>query len=439
MAKARLTAGRIRDFNLLKGKQQDFLRDTDVPQLALRVTRGAKAFIFETRLNGKKLRTTIGAVTTWGIDDARDEARRLQTMVDQGIDPRDAKTQQAAEAEAKKREEKARRVEVERQAITVSEIWKQYLEARRPRWGVPHYQDHLKLARLGGEPTRRRGGGVSNPGPLAPLMPLRLSELTPERMQSWLEEETAVRPTAAALAYRLFRAFLNWCSERPEYRGLTDPGAVLTRDVRESVPPPQVKNDCLQREQLKLWFDAVRQHTNPVIPAYLQTLLLTGARREELAGLTWDSVDFQWRSLTIRDKMDGERTIPLTPYVASLLAYLPRRNQWVFSSPAAKSGRIQEPRIAHNRALKIAGLPPLTLHGLRRSFGTLAEWVEVPTGVVAQIQGHKPSALAEKHYRRRPLDLLRKWHIKLEAWILEQAEIEQPSYDEAHQRLRQVK
>ena len=28
-------------------------------------------------------------------------------------------------------------------------------------------------------------------------------------------------------------------------------------------------------------------------------------------------------------------------------------------------------------------------------------------GVVAQIQGHKPSALAEKHYRRRPLDLLR--------------------------------
>lgn len=40
--------------------------------------------------------------------------------------------------------------------------------------------------------------------------------------------------------------------------------------------------------------------------------------------------------------------------------------------------------------------------------------------------GHKPSATAEKHYSRRPLDLLRQWHVKIEAWILEQAGIEQP-------------
>ena len=70
-----------------------------------------------------------------------------------------------------------------------------------------------------------------------------------------------------------------------------------------------------------------------------------------------------------------------------------------------------------------ARLPHLTLHGLRRSFGTLAEWCEVPVGVVAQIQGHKPSALAEKHYRRRPLDMLRMWHDKIEVWLLEQAGI----------------
>ena len=53
--------------------------------------------------------------------------------------------------------------------------------------------------------------------------------------------------------------------------------------------------------------------------------------------------------------------------------------------------------------------------------------LEVPAGVVAQIMGHKPSATAEKHYRVRPLDLLRMWHTKIEAWILEQAGIEQPS------------
>lgn len=107
-----------------------------------------------------------------------------------------------------------------------------------------------------------------------------------------------------------------------------------------------------------------------------------------------------------------------------LLNNLPHRNQWVFSSPTAADGKITEPRIAHTKALELAGRPHVSLHGLRRSFGTLCEWVEMPSGISTQIMGHKPSALAEKHYRRRPLDLLRMWHTKIEAWLLEQAGVE---------------
>lgn len=69
------------------------------------------------------------------------------------------------------------------------------------------------------------------------------------------------------------------------------------------------------------------------------------------------------------------------------------------------------------------GLQGLTLHGLRRSFKSLTEWLEIPAGVVAQLMGHKPIATAEKRYTRRPLDLLRVHHEKIEAWILEQAGI----------------
>jgi hypothetical protein len=127
--------------------------------------------------------------------------------------------------------------------------------------------------------------------------------------------------------------------------------------ARDELPKKSAKDDCLQREQLPAWFAAVRQIQNPVIAAYLQTALLTGARREEVAGLQWEDVDFQWKAMTIKDKVEGERTIPLTPYVAALLAALPRRNEWVFSSPTAASGRLQEPRIMHNKALTAAGLP----------------------------------------------------------------------------------
>lgn len=47
----------------------------------------------------------------------------------------------------------------------------------------------------------------------------------------------------------------------------------------------------------------------------------------------------------------------------------------------------------------------------------------MPAGIVAQIMGHKPSAIAEKHYIQREPDLLHLWHVKIEAWILEQAGI----------------
>ena len=73
---------------------------------------------------------------------------------------------------------------------------------------------------------------------------------------------------------------------------------------------------------------------------------------------------------------------------------------------------------------RAAGLEGLTLHGLRRSFKSLTEWLEIPAGVVAQLMGHKPSATAEKHYTVRPLDLLRVHHERIEAWILEQGDVQ---------------
>jgi integrase len=187
---------------------------------------------------------------------------------------------------------------------------------------------------------------------------------------------------------------------------LVDVNQLMNGTVRRAIPKPKAKNDALQREQLNLWFKAVQAIPKQVISAYLQGLLITGSRREEMAELRWNDVDFKWGSIDIKDKVEGKRTIPLTPYLAQLLANLPRKNEWVFSSPSSESGRLKDAYRAHTKAIKTAGLPHLSLHGLRRSFGTLSEWIECPVGVVAQVQGHKPSAIAEKHYRRRPLDVL---------------------------------
>lgn len=450
MARIKLTAGRIRDFATDKG--QSFLWDSDVPGLAVRATApgkrnpdGGKAYIFQSTLaNGQEPRITIGDVRAWGIEDAREEARRLQTLIDQGIDPRQEKQERIEVAAAK--------VVAKNRANTPAiAAWQAYINARTPNWSARHLADHEASISKGGKPrTRGKRPGepdVTQPGALRELMALPLNQIDADRVKAWLKDEAVRRPTHAALVFRLLRGFLNWCAYQPDYRGQVCKDACAGRIAKDALPKKNAKADSLQREQLPAWFSSVRKIGNPVISVYLQSLLLTGARREELAGVRWADVDFQWNSIVIHDKVEGERIIPLTPYVASLLDALPRRtmehndevvaNPWVFSSPTAASGRLQEPRIAHNQALTAAGLPALSIHGLRRSFGSLVEWVECPAGIAAQIMGHKPSATAEKHYRVRPLDLLRSWHVKIEAWILEQAGIEQPNED-AKPRLRAV-
>ncbi|CAE6878714.1 tyrosine-type recombinase/integrase [Paraburkholderia domus] len=453
MKKENFTPERVAGHQCDPGRQQTIFWDRKQQGLGLRVTAsGRKAYVYEGRLFGKTLRITIGAPDAWPLESyvttdptgkkierlgARQEAARLKALLDRDIDPREEKAEQRAAHEARK-------LESRRQDATVGEAWRTYLDASRAKWSERHYKDHENLAHAGGA-KKLRGTGLTVPGPLAPLMPLNLSNLTAETIAAWLEAEAQNRPTNAEQSYRKLRAFIRWCDDRPEYSGIAAQNVYNARSVRDAVPRTNAKDDCLQREQLAAWFDAVRKIQNPVISAYLQGLLITGARREELAALKWDDVDFRWRSLHISDKVETEsgRMIPLPPFLASLLLDLKRFNDtppnirqlrllkqrgeewqpspWVFASKTAADGKIAEPRYAHNQALADAGLPHVSLHGLRRSFGTLAEWCEVPVGVVAQIQGHKPSAIAEKHYRRRPLDLLRMWHDKIETWMLEQA------------------
>jgi integrase len=426
-----LTAGGIERLACPSEKQQVFMRDSEAPGLRVRVTQsGAKSFVFEAKLNRQTIRRTIGDVKLWSIEQARAEARRLAVILDGGSDPRELERQRMAAHSAGKAAA-ALQVEADRlaaigNALTVGEVWDVYLAERRPHWGELHYKDHIKLARSGGVPAKRGtdGRGVTIDMPLHSLMALRLRDLDAAVVETWAATEAMTRPTSARLAWRLLKVFLNWCAEQPEYAALLPAkNAAQTRKAREALGKPSVKVDVLLREQLPAWFAAVRSIGNSTITAALQTMLLTGARPGEVLGLRWGDVNTQWRSLTIRDKVEGERVIPLSPYVWQLLKTLPRRNEFVFSSVTAAAGMLTLPRKQHVSACKTAGLDGLTLHGLRRSFKSLTEWLEIPAGVVAQIMGHKPSATAEKHYTVRPLDLLRVHHERIESWILDQANV----------------
>jgi len=434
-----LTAGLIERLQCPPGKAQAFLRDRKAPALRVRVTaNGAKAYVFEAKLGRQTIRRTIGDTRSWTIEAARTEANRQRVLIDQGADPRELEKEQTAARAARAKKEVA-------EAVLVQTVWEEYLEARRPRWGELHYRDHIAKAKAGGIPAQRgtRGRKETIAGPLYPLMQLRLKELTPSTLSAWAEQETLTRPTATRLSWRLLRGFMSWCSEHPQYATVVpNQNPAKAKAVREVLGKSKVKQDALQREQLAPWFAAVRQLAAPMAPTYLQVLLLTGARPGEILALRWKDVNLKWKGLTIRDKVEGERVIPLTPYVAHLINNLPRINEWVFASPSTdpllRKNAMSTPHKQHEKACQVAGIDGLTLHGLRRSFKTLSEWLDIPAGVVAQLMGHKPSATAEKHYTVRPLDLLRLHHEKIEAWMLEQGAIEFVP-NAASGRLRAVK
>jgi integrase len=408
-----LTAPLIERLTCPPDKQQAFLRDLDAKGLRVRVTAsGAKSYVFEKKLNRQTIRRTIGDVRNWSIPAARVEARRLAVMLDTGTDPRELDRQHAAARSAYYAAATA-------QVLTVSDAWAAYLSDRRRHWGDRHYRDHTDKSAAGGALGAR--GKIRIHGPLFPLMSLPLRDLTAPTIEAWAATEAQSRATSARLAWRLLKAFISWCNEQVAYAGLLSGNPAKTKKARESLGKPGTKSDVLQREQLPAWFSAVAKIHNPAVAAALQVMLLTGARPGEVLSLRWEDINIKWNSIQIRDKVEGTREIPLTPYVAHLLVTLPRRNAYVFSGP--RSDVISNSGEIHGRACAAAAIDGLTLNGLRRSFRSLTEWLEVPVGVVAQLMGHKPSATAEKHYTVRPLDLLRLHHGRIEAWVLEQAGI----------------
>lgn len=426
-----LTAGRIEALACPAGKQQAFLRDTKSPGLKVRVTEaGAKSYVFERKLEGQTLRRTIGPVAAWTIDDARAEANKLRVMTDQRTDPREVDRQQDERKRREAADELARVAADRAKAITVSDAWPQYLAEGKPRgkdaW-KPRYRADLEKAVSPGGVAMKRGQGATKPGLLAALMPLRLADIDGDVIRDWYMAGCERGPVQAARAVAMFSGFLRWCSTRREYRDLVNRDAARSDGLADVLPAKKRRTDALEIDQVAPWFAGTDRLGSRAARAYLQALVLTGARREEMAALRWSDVDFRWYKLTVADKVGDTRVIPLTPYLAHLIDCLPRAVDkdgnavpYVFASSLSKSGRIVEPRAPHADVLEDAGIPHVSIHGLRRTFALLGEAAGAPAGAIAQVMGHRPSAVAEG-YKPRSIDALRPYLAQVESFILAKA------------------
>lgn len=269
-ARVSLTAGRIKDFPLCPPGEQAFLWDTDVRQLAVRSTGTTKAFIFKSTIKGASLRLTIGDVRDWTISKAREEARTLQTLIDQGIDPREVKKQQEAEKAAT----------ATRSSTTLSDAIKEYVkDKRRSKDNLP-LKPRTKADYLGMiAPAKEfENGGKGQTGALYALADKSIYEITGDDIRAVHSAALKRGERQAAYSAQVLRALFNWF-------GVKVLGNPFDKDLpgRERIAIPQARatGEPIPAERIGAWWRSVDQASNPESRDYIKFLMLTGCRVSE--------------------------------------------------------------------------------------------------------------------------------------------------------------
>ena len=242
-------------------------------------------------------------------------------------------------------------------------------------------------------------------------VPLR--ELTPYQVQNYLFErmERGLSPNTVIKHYVLLTTAL----------GLAVRLEVLDRSPLDRVTPPKRQESHYRfysPEQLQMLFSAA-EGTMLELPVKLAAYL--GLRRSEICGLRWQDVDLEAGLLSVREvrtEVGGEVVLkePKTRSsvrrlgiagLRDLREVLARaRERRPSADPRAwvvlrEDGRAPDPdQLTRDlrRLVRRRGLPPISLHGLRHSFASVANSQGVPMFDISRTLGHSSLAVTSNIY-----------------------------------------
>jgi integrase len=143
---------------------------------------------------------------------------------------------------------------------------------------------------------------------------------------------------------------------------------IIPRNVAELVTPPkleQAEPRHFTAEQARKFMEVCRD--DPLGSFYI-VALGTGLRRSELLGLTWRDVDLDVGNVAVRRSKTaaGVRNVPLPTFGREALGLVERKPGPIWQvNPTTVSKRMAP-------LCDKAGVPRLTLHGLRHTFASLA-------------------------------------------------------------------
>jgi len=219
-----------------------------------------------------------------------------------------------------------------------------------------------------------------------------ISSVTTQDVEKFREYRLKkVQPGTVNISLSTLRAAFQWAEEHGYSE--RNPFAIRNLKIRMDKKIPR----ALTPTELEAFFKAVE----PRHRALFSFVLITGARRSEIAKLEWKDVDFQAKTVTFRNtKGRKDRAVPMTLELAHLLNSISRESERVFTYNPSWFTHLF--RIYRKRA----GIGEhLTLHSLRHTSATELLRSGVSIYTVQKLLGHSSISVTERYLHAIPEDL----------------------------------
>lgn len=337
----------------LPASGQTFIRDAETTGLALRLTPGAKTFVFEGRIKGRPRRITIGSHDKFSVATARKAAQEIHLKIWQGENPSERSGDGATFAELEKA------------------YFRDHADKHKQPRSVQDDHSYLELY----VPAAWRA--------------CRLSEIRREdveKLHTTLGREHG--HYAANHTFRLLRCMFNLARDWKILPGENPASGI--KPFKENKRTRYLKPDEMQRLNR-----ALLEEQDWRWPAFFPLLLYTGARLSEVLFAEWRYVDFNERTIKFPMTKDSEEhVLPLAEPAVAILKAMPSRSEAGRLFPGTSKSTAEK---AWDSVRTRAGVPDVRIHDLRH---TLASWM-VGQGfslpLIGKALNHANSATTERY------------------------------------------
>jgi integrase len=332
------------------------------PGFGLRVTAaGARVFVLSYRTKAQRSRRlTIGGYPTWSLAAARDESAKLKRKIDQGEDPLGA-------------------IRAGRLAPTVADLCDRVTEEFLPKKRASTARDYKRMIELEIIPSL---GSIK----VADVVFADVDRL--HRRIGRRAPYTANR--CVALLSKMFALAVRW-----QY--------VATNPCRGIERNPEPKRErYLSADELARLGAALAKHKDKAAANIFRLLLLTGARRSEVAGARWADFDLEtgtWVKPASATKQGKVHRIPLNGPAQLLLADLRKAAakdaEYLF--PGRFGGHRVELKMDWAAVCRSARLKDARIHDLRHSFASVLAGSGHSLPIIGALLGHSQAATTSRY------------------------------------------